>query len=701
MAKQGIISKHIVFSSAPNKTVLISGIILIQDELIYDVVVIDPSVSSSQILEQYVEWNIEDLSDLHISPGVIDLNTRLEWESYANLSRAAVSGGVTLALVEESHYNSSPLDDRFYCDVAKVAIVKPYTVSSIPSFSEQGYFAVKGYLYPPCRNIQDICEVLPELLIEIEKTPMLLIIEPNLPHERMLHSASPFRLRSIEDRLRTDIPEISKFSGAFPDMITSNGDEEDASGTSVFENREGKEKEDSMDTPLLIVSSVSSVASNKNSPITPENNETPLLTVGSINTSSKNSPVPLGREESDIPQLKVSSSLHGHSNKNSPMIPLNEEVKFLEDKKPGIRIFGFPEVETKLKTLQRKKIIKSSTYADVDELDKRIRKSQMTLQNLSLAEYHSYKESGQTNYSGSLSPGPLLCLHSEHSAGSPSSSSPSPSILERRRVSGTFSLLVTSQKPKEMPYNCHMACYSPTWEIEGIEKILHNIKNFQGKIHISGISAAAAFNKIRKSKDFFLKITSEIPASHLLFNNDCIQENDTRFKNSPPFRDEVNTTLLWDLLKMNGINAVSSAHCCIHPSFKRIGGSFQRALNGLPTAGVSLQTMWTVINKNIDKNAEKEKQIIKLAKFLSSGPAEILNISEARGSITKGKFADFIVWDPYVKHEITHDYSQFPNMSPFIGKEVYGKIEKVYVRGQVAFNQGNFEPKGRVYLRNT
>ena len=84
---------------------------------------------------------------------------------------------------------------------------------------------------------------------------------------------------------------------------------------------------------------------------------------------------------------------------------------------------------------------------------------------------------------------------------------------------------------------------------------------------------------------------------------------------------------------------------------------------------------------------------------MSLHPAEILNISSTRGSISKGKYADLIIWNPFEKYPIIKEYSPFPEMSPFIGLQMYGRIIRVYLRGSLAFLEGKFKAQGRFVLR--
>ena len=152
MRKQAIISKHIVLTSSPD-ILPVFGIILIENETIHEhKFILDPSTPTVSILDDYSEWNPEDLSDFYISPGLIDLNVRAEWESYSDLTKSAISGGVTLALVEQGYYMAPvPLSDLF-CDIGKVARVDPSTYSHNPPARRAGLYRRKVLPIPACQH---------------------------------------------------------------------------------------------------------------------------------------------------------------------------------------------------------------------------------------------------------------------------------------------------------------------------------------------------------------------------------------------------------------------------------------------------------------------------------------------------------------------------------------------------------------------
>ncbi|OMJ94815.1 hypothetical protein SteCoe_2000 [Stentor coeruleus] len=644
MVKQALVSRHIVLTNNIHSNKPVYGIILIEDEIIFDIVIIDTDIGISSVIDKYQDWNPENLENFYISPGIIDLNTRLEWETYTELTKAAISGGVTFSLIESGYYMDPAPTGEMFCDIGKVATLEISTMETIPFLNEQGYLAVKGYLFPPYMAVQCIPSNLLPVLQEVEKTPLTFFIDPNLPDPRMLHSVSPYRLRPLKDRL-TDTHESSSFSGAFPDLIEDEEEDDESPQLPKLQSRK----------------SVANDLRKRSSPLYKD-------------------------ERSNSDEYTMTTN-----RKTSELVLDIDEIK---------------EVDEQFSNLMSKKIRKSNTNTIFDDLDKRIKESQMSIQNLSHAEFETYKEAGVTHFISpiGLNPNPMNFPNSPMSDTSSVDisypTSPKPSILQRRKIAGSLSLVI---KPtitsKENLYCYHMANYSQTWEHAGITKLLEALKKSNCRVHVCNISAASSLNKIRQAKEWCKRLTCEIPASHLTFSSMTIPENDTRFKCYPPIRNQANTNLLWDLLKMKGIDAITSGHAAVCNDFKIIKGNFRKAVNGFPAIGFSLQAVWTTLNGPVSSHAQLEHYIVRLAKWLSLYPAEILNISSTRGSISKGKYADLIVWNPYEKFLVTEEYSPYPQMSPFFGTELYGKICRVYLRGNIAYSQGKFKARGRHVLR--
>ena len=245
-------------------------------------------------------------------------------------------------------------------------------------------------------------------------------------------------------------------------------------------------------------------------------------------------------------------------------------------------------------------------------------------------------------------------------------------------------------------YNFYLANCPDHWETAGIEKTLEVLRP-SSKVHFFNLSSATAFNLIRKSRKSFKYITCDVSVPNLFFHSGHIAPGDTRFKNSPPIRNQGNYNLLWDLLKMTCIDCISSGHSFIEPPLK-LTGTFAQALSGIPVAGLALKAVWTRLHMSASSVEQLEHYVVRLAKWFSLRPAQVLGFDQVMGKIAKGKRADLVVWRPWDKVVIEH--KAYERVSPFTGQKMMGKVFKVYLRGNLAYDQGKEKsPCGMVLSR--
>lgn len=627
MSRFGIVSKHIVLTNINNThpRYPCSGIILISGEIIEDIIILDKEMPFDILSSLYKDWELVDYSDLYVSPGLIDLNVRREYEDFCQLTKSALNGGVTVIAVEKGYYSPLDTSSKYYCDVAHIAIVNDQTNFNTIN---KNICALKGYLFPPSKEIRSIA-YLQNVIEQAFGSGLPFFIDATLPDPRMLYMASPSRLSSVDDRKDNESNSSGLFAAAFP------------------ENTHGSSDSESEDS-----------------------------------------------EDERIPQRSISLECQELKKLGPPSGNLSDE----EDKKvskaqePSLVIIEAKECEecSPLKRNIRKKILSHDIYND---LDNRIKASQHNIEDLCLAERSTYSYSGPTSFVSLDFPNKFDNLsiitpsHIEKSTESdssePNSGSSTATPARKRELYRPSPIVI---KPESRPdasrdYKYHLANLPEHWETSGVERVFETL-SIDSKIHFQNLSSAGALNRVRQIKKNFKNITCEIPAVHLFFNSLEVKIGDTRFKNTPPIRNQGNFNLLWDLIKMKGIDSISSQHAFIDSQRKNCG-NFQQALNGIADMGCSLSAVWTMINVPVSSSEQLEHYIVRLAKWFSYHPAMILNISNKRGSIEKGKFADFVVWNPKEKFVVSDDYP-YSQTSPFKDKKLFGSIKYVYLRGKLA-----------------
>ena len=102
---------------------------------------------------------------------------------------------------------------------------------------------------------------------------------------------------------------------------------------------------------------------------------------------------------------------------------------------------------------------------------------------------------------------------------------------------------------------------------------------------------------------------------------------------------------------------------------------------------IGLETAFSVgVTELVKKNILTLPELIKK---LTTGPAEVLNIE--RGIIKEGSLANITIVDKDKKYTVDKEFFVGKSKnSPFIGRELTGSIEGVFVNGKLKYDKGVF-----------
>ena len=668
MSRFGILSKHIVITSEnpADPRYPVAGLIIISGEYIEDVILLVSDESYTCLQSTGSDFEILDFSDFYISPGLIDLSVRRENEDLSLLSKAAVSGGVTLMALEEGHYTSSESAPASYCDIARVQIINDSTdFSGLPPTA----CALKCYLFPPSQQVHSVAN-LQHVMAQAFRSGLPLFVDATLPDPRMLYMASPLRLEAVEERKDSEPCSSGQYASAYSAKVNDSEDDESQASHSRSEESEEELLPRSSSLQYSDVSLIKLTASGSICDIeSPKNNRETLMAVNAIEEA---------RESEEYSPLKIQ-----HIQKDFGEAATLKVFQVRRDSREAEGTLPVPKQKS-----PRKKPSGHDIYNDLDE---RIKASQNNVKDLCIAEKSTYASSGATSFQlpesppkpeSLLIPSPIEKSTESESSESSSASLPVKSFSTKRLMFRPAPILIKQEiKPDTLKdYKHHLANYPEHWELSGVEKILEFLTP-SNKLHFQNLSSAGSLNRIRQIKQKFKKVSCEIPAAHLYFTSASVKYGDTRFKNTPPVRNQRNCNLLWDLLKMKAIDVVSSQHASISAG-QKLTSNFQQALNGISSMGCSLQSVWSVLNIPVATSEQLEHYVVRLAKWMSLHPAQTLGVEMSRGSISKGKYADLMVWDPRGKFVVGADYP-YSLTSPFEGQELLGCVKKVYLRGRV------------------
>ncbi len=195
----------------------------------------------------------------------------------------------------------------------------------------------------------------------------------------------------------------------------------------------------------------------------------------------------------------------------------------------------------------------------------------------------------------------------------------------------------------------------------------------KSRIHICHVSTARSVELIRRAKNDGINITCEVTPHHMVLTEDAVGDYDTNAKMSPPLREQEDCEAVLSGLNDGTIDVIASDHAPHELDTKQV--EFSKASFGI----LGLQTSLPIVLEFVRQGKLKRKRAIEI---LSCAGSDILKLK--LGSLAKNSTADIVVLDPEFKWTFSRqEIKSLSFNSPFIGKEMQGLAETVFVNGKI------------------
>lgn len=196
------------------------------------------------------------------------------------------------------------------------------------------------------------------------------------------------------------------------------------------------------------------------------------------------------------------------------------------------------------------------------------------------------------------------------------------------------------------------------------------------RAHICHISTRTTKNMVRDAKKRGVKITCETCPHYFTFTVDEVLKTGTNAKMNPPLREEKDRQAIIEGLKEGTIDCIITDHAPHAKEEKNV--ELSKAPNGI----IGFETALSAEIMNLIDTGDLS--YLDLVRLTSYNPAKLLNID--KGTIEEGEIADITIFDPNEKYVYTEDkiVSKSKN-SPFIGKELKGKVKYTIVGGKIVY----------------
>ena len=267
--------------------------------------------------------------------------------------------------------------------------------------------------------------------------------------------------------------------------------------------------------------------------------------------------------------------------------------------------------------------------------------------------------------------GALVCLHAEHGH--------MIDVLVKQ------ALAEGNTAPK-----FHHLTRPPTTEAEATHRAIRMAEVAGAPVYFVHLSCAEALQEVQAARARQKYVFAETCPHYLTLDNSMYDQEGfegAKYVLTPPLRDQWHQAELWNGLRRNDLQVVSTDHCAFRFSDqKSLGkGDFSKIPNGGPGIENRLSLLYThgVTSGLLDMNRLVEKS--------STSPAKLFGLFPRKGTIVAGSDADIVVFDPHAEtvisaqtHHMNVDYNLYEGMS------VKGVPEVVLSNGQLLVEEGKF-----------
>lgn len=227
-------------------------------------------------------------------------------------------------------------------------------------------------------------------------------------------------------------------------------------------------------------------------------------------------------------------------------------------------------------------------------------------------------------------------------------------------------------------------------EGEATHRVIRIAELAEVPVYIVHLSAKEALDAVVEARDRGIPAFAETCPHYLFLDNSEYARpgfDGAKFVMTPPLRDRECQQALWRGLRFDDLQIVSTDHCpfCFHEKAhgilksKQFGkDDFSQIPNGAPGVEFRLPLLFDggVRQGHINLN--------RFVQLTSTAPAKMFGLFPRKGTIAVGSDADILLFDPEAQHTLSADtHHSNADYSLFEGREVTGKVQKVFLRGEL------------------
>src|SRR5213592_438519 len=189
-------------------------------------------------------------------------------------------------------------------------------------------------------------------------------------------------------------------------------------------------------------------------------------------------------------------------------------------------------------------------------------------------------------------------------------------------------------------------------EAEAVNRAIALAEIAHAPVYIVHLSSEAALNQVREARSRGVPAFAETCPQYLLLSIDEMKRpgfEGAKYVFTPPLREKENLPKLWDGLKDDNLQVVSTDHCPFCFEDQKILGKDD--FTKIPNGGPGIENRLHLLHHHGVN--EGKLSLNRFVEIVSTAPARIFGLYPRKGTLAPGSDADIVVWDPRADHVIS------------------------------------------------